>query len=89
MKIYKSEFGTVHTAKILKKTQKGYKVSIHCGHARTLEYIWYLKCPHGNHRTFTKKQDAINDAKEWLNRKEDKMIAALDGISDKRQALNG
>jgi len=78
MKVYISEYGKVCEAAVVKETLKGFRVRVDPFKTRRqFERMAFWKCPHGNHRTFLKKSDAIQDATEYVNDKETKALQVI------------
>tara|TARA_R110002096_G_scaffold327284_10_gene521349 strand:- start:9165 stop:9467 length:303 start_codon:yes stop_codon:yes gene_type:complete len=79
---FKSEFGRIHKAEIIKQTPKGCRVKEIWSNNRHHESVWYLDCPHGNHKAFLNLHDAISDAQLYINNINQAALRSMERAKD-------
>lgn len=87
--IYTSARGRITEAVLVRETAKGYRVKRRCNPNtyRTREYVVYVQCPHGNHRSFTSEKMAVIDARLWISKQRLEARRVLVDMQEREDSL--
>lgn len=88
-KVYKSEWGEITEAELINETPKGFRVFENWGGGRKYERIYYLNSPNrSSHRSFLDKEQAVNDAQKYIDKKLEEHIQEITDLKEKKRILS-